>query len=597
MNKNQLAAITAICTIAIVVAIVLFVFKPWEGPAAADTYTLTVVVSPSEAGSVSPSSGEYEPGVQVTLIASPASGYIFDHWSGSASDTTATVTITMDSNKSLIAKFKATNQTHTLTTNVAPSGAGSVSPSGGQYEPGEKVTLTASAAIGYTFDHWSGSATGTTSGITITMNSDKSVTVNFRTITYALTTSIIPSGAGSVSPSAGEYYSGVQVTLTARPASGYAFDHWGGDASGNTSKITITMDSDKHIIAYFAAGVSPPTGTYTLTTHVSPSGAGSVSPGSGEYESGERVTLTATPASGYAFDHWSGGTSGNTSKITVTMDSDKDITAYFETGGSPPTDTYTLTTYVSPSGAGSVSPPGGQYESGEQVTLTAYPASGYTFDHWSGSASGTASSITITMNSDKSLTAYFKTGTPVPGVLFSDDFSNEAGVWDIFSNADGSAFYENGWLHLINQTTAPLPTITRAHQYFTDFILEVETKLVGGTDDNWHNIACRYQDDANYYGLDISADGYYSISKRVNGDIIDLLPPTLSSYINCGPDVINLVHIECIGSRLSLSVNGQLLGQVTDTTYSGGDIALGASAMAGDFTEIAFDSIVVSEPS
>jgi hypothetical protein len=73
----------------------------------------------------------------------------------------------------------------------------------------------------------------------------------------------------------------------------------------------------------------------------------------------------------------------------------------------PPTGTYTLNVAVSPSGTGSVSPSGGQYESGAQVTLTASPAGGYIIDHWGGSASGSAPTITITMDSDKQITAYF----------------------------------------------------------------------------------------------------------------------------------------------------------------------------------------------
>jgi len=73
-----------------------------------------------------------------------------------------------------------------------------------------------------------------------------------------------------------------------------------------------------------------------------------------------------------------------------------------------PTRTYTLNVAVSPSGAGSVSPLGGQYKSGTQVTLTATPASDYTIDHWGGNASNTASTITVTMDSDKQITAYFR---------------------------------------------------------------------------------------------------------------------------------------------------------------------------------------------
>ena len=105
MSKNKLAAVIVVCTIAIIVAIVLFGLKPWEGTTSAETYTLTTIVSPSGAGSVSPSGGEYESGEQVQLTASPDSGYIFDYWSGSASGTTTTITITMDSDKSVTANF------------------------------------------------------------------------------------------------------------------------------------------------------------------------------------------------------------------------------------------------------------------------------------------------------------------------------------------------------------------------------------------------------------------------------------------------------------------------------------------------------------
>jgi len=106
MSKNKLAGIIVACTIAIIVAIALFTIKPWEGTPSGETYTLTTIVNPSGAGSVSPSGGKYESGDQVTLTAIPASGYIFDHWSGSTSDTTSTITITMDWDKRLTANFE-----------------------------------------------------------------------------------------------------------------------------------------------------------------------------------------------------------------------------------------------------------------------------------------------------------------------------------------------------------------------------------------------------------------------------------------------------------------------------------------------------------
>ena len=343
------------------------------------------------------------------------------------------------------------------------------------------------------------------------------------------------------------------------------------------------------IIVVIVLLLKPP--TYTLTVSISPSGAGSTSPSGGEYQSGRQVTLTAIPASGYTFDHWSGSASGTASSITITMDSDKSITANFKTT------TYTLTTNISPSGAGFIYPSSGEYESGMQVTMTASPASGYTFDYWSGSASDTTSAITITMDSDKSITAHFKTTPTAPEVLFSDDFSDESSGWVTYDEYDGRVIYRDGYLCIKDYEPPEGTMYGECQRYFTDFILEVETWLVGGTDDNWHSVTCRCQDDyKSYYDFGISADGYYEILKFVNGNRIVVVSPTYSSYIHKGQGLTNLIHIECIGSSLSLSVNGHLLEEVTDATFSSGDIGLSAAALTGTFTEVAFDNIVVSEP-
>jgi hypothetical protein len=73
---------------------------------------------------------------------------------------------------------------------------------------------------------------------------------------------------------------------------------------------------------------------------------------------------------------------------------------------------YTLTVGVDPAGSGNVNlnPPGGGYEAGTTVNLTASPAEGYNFDHWSGDLSGGANPASINMDAGKSVTAHF---TPI----------------------------------------------------------------------------------------------------------------------------------------------------------------------------------------
>lgn len=184
-----------------------------------------------------------------------------------------------------------------------------------------------------------------------------------------------------------------------------------------------------------------------------------------------------------------------------------------------------------------------------------------------------------------------------PDALFSDDFSRDNGDWEVFSDNNGKVFYEGGWFHLINYTTAPYDTQSMmTEQDFSDFILEVEVKLIDGTDDNWQGVVGRYQDDGNYYVFNISADGYYYISRFLEHEQLALAEATQSSYINLGWDTVNTMYIECVGNKLKLSVNGHLLASVTDNTFSDGEIGLQVTSWSGDFSEVAFDNLVISEP-
>ncbi|MFQ5737374.1 MAG: hypothetical protein ACE5JX_00040 [Acidobacteriota bacterium] len=139
---------------------------------------------------------------------------------------------------------------HTLSVTLSGSGTVGLNPSGGSYDEGTVVTLTATAAAGFVFSGWGGDLSGSTNPATLTMDADKSVTATF---TPGFTLSLTTSGSGSVaiSPPGGVYAAGTVVTLTATPATGFAFGGWGGDINAASNPATLMMDSDKNVVALF----------------------------------------------------------------------------------------------------------------------------------------------------------------------------------------------------------------------------------------------------------------------------------------------------------------------------------------------------------
>jgi uncharacterized repeat protein (TIGR02543 family) len=150
-------------------------------PEAPTTYTVTAAAKPSNGGAVSasPQKTAYSEGEQVTLTATPYSGFAFANWSGAASSAKNPVTVTMNGNLTLTANFQPT---YTITAYAQPAdgGAVSVSPKKTAYTAGERVTLTAKPYKGYTFANWSGAAASENSSIVITIDNNVTLTANFQ---------------------------------------------------------------------------------------------------------------------------------------------------------------------------------------------------------------------------------------------------------------------------------------------------------------------------------------------------------------------------------------------------------------------------------
>ena len=142
----------------------------------------------------------------------------------------------------------------TFNLTVTSSTGGKVSSSGGPFESGSNVSITATPDSEYVFVNWSNGSTD--NPLSVTVNSNQTITSNFEKRKYPLTVSI--TGSGTVSEkiiSAGktttEYTSGSLVQLTAVPLEQWVFKGWSGSINSTENPIQLSVDQSKTITATF----------------------------------------------------------------------------------------------------------------------------------------------------------------------------------------------------------------------------------------------------------------------------------------------------------------------------------------------------------
>jgi len=368
-------------------------------------------------------------GTMVTLAATPASGSRFVGWSGACSGGGSCV-VTMSQAESVTATFTLI---FPLTVGITGSGTVTSSPGGiscpgvcsTTFDSGTSVQLTASPSSGWTFSGWSGGCTGAGACV-VTMSAAQSVTATF-TQSFLLSVTVV--GGGTVTSNVGgincpgtcsaNFNSGTVVTLTATPAAGTSFAGWSGACTG-TGNCAITMNAASSVTATF--GVV----TFSLTVSVTGSGTVTGSPGgiscsascTTSFNSGTSVTLSAVPASGFAFAGWSGGGCTGTGSCTVIMSGAQAVTATF----SP---VFALTVVVAPPGRGTVTNSAAgincsgptcmaSFIAGTVVKLTATAQPGHVFKGWrtppacAPSAGSIPTSCSVTINAAQTAVANFQ---------------------------------------------------------------------------------------------------------------------------------------------------------------------------------------------
>jgi hypothetical protein len=214
---------------------------------------------------------------------------------------------------------------YTITVSASPSAGGTVK-GGGTFSSGSSQTVTASANSGYTFTNWTenGSVVSSAASYTFTLSSNLILQANFVdtnkpvvAITNVTSGMNVSNVAFTVKGSARDNAAVAQVFYSLNEAAWNRADTGNGWSNWTAA---VTLLAGTNTIAAYAVDTSGNDSTtntvkfvcvVSATLTVSTNGLGTLSPNdSGALlQIGKNYSIKATPAKGFAFTNWTGGTS------------------------------------------------------------------------------------------------------------------------------------------------------------------------------------------------------------------------------------------------------------------------------------------------
>ena len=261
------------------------------------TSTLTLT---STGGTITPQPDKYimKTGARFTATALQTSGYVFKKWVLDGVDNGAddTIAVTVDRDHTLQAVFEPLLQ---LTIQTTFGGTTCPSPGTYFYEKGRYVKVAAAPGSWDIKFHWelNGVNVGSDNPIKVTINQS----CTLKAVFDAVRLTIDASAGGSTNPGLGTYAiaTGKNVTIKAFSDPGFKFVCWRVDGvdDGSNTTLTITMNMNHTVYAYFAKAL-------TLSIITTEGGTTSPEPGTYACLRSDKLSITAIPSPGYAFEEW-----------------------------------------------------------------------------------------------------------------------------------------------------------------------------------------------------------------------------------------------------------------------------------------------------
>lgn len=408
--------------------------------------------------------------------------------------------------------------------------------------------------------------------------------------TYTLTMES-PLGNGSVTPSVGThiYAEDTDVSVSANPATGYAFSSWTGDLESTENPAQLTMNGNKSVKANFNKL------SYQLTLDTDGTAGASINPwGNINVNHGEATGIEVwNVPEGYSFDGWE-LISG--SSVSIADPAALSTTVILESGDASVRAnfiplTYSLSVAVQGEGSVVIDPAQESYSHNSTVNLTAVAESGFTFTGWSGDLGGNENPASLNMDGNKNLTASFSQD-PYTLTVLSD------GTEGVEIIPDGSIFVEQDVSTTVEVKTIPIDYVFDAWELVSGSMVRIgntfepiTTVSLGGGN---ATIRANFQRKVQVLGVDIPNESHIIgdtvwaeiFVKDDKGNHFELVSGTIGAY---DLDSLKRIDSSLYKARFAVFEGGSDFLADEDIPVSG--LVLGD----GEAESLSFDQMIMQD--
>jgi hypothetical protein len=175
-------------------------------------------------------------------------------------------------------------------------------------------------------------------------------------------------------------------------------------------------------------------------------------------------------------------------------------------------------------------------------------------------------------------------------LIMQDDFSDPTSGWYEGSSEDSSYSYQDG-SYVIDVYPEERIVWSYLGENLGDIEISIDTSMEIPVGDSGHGILCRYQDENNFYGFDVTEDGYVAIWKRAPSDYIFLYGWQYVRELD--GELQGRLTAICDGDYLALAIDGVLMAEAYDSDLVSGDIGVFVETYTAGNTSVSFDNFEV----